>query len=164
MRPHWESLLPSNLTDWVVITCSCAPVPADAPLTLREQPGSAVFFLRSTTSTGPSCLLVGACVHYLWSCCLYLWKCTATGVTHHLPAWRTSQLLTSLSGHQLNRHEWPDLWTTCHLRCDPSHQVWLWKNRRAMMCSHTRRVSKLERDGFIDLASCRPNAHPMVLG
>ena len=32
MRLHWESLLPSNLTDWVVIICPCAPASADAPI------------------------------------------------------------------------------------------------------------------------------------
>ena len=64
-RPRWESLLPSNITHWVVLICPCASVPADAPNTLREWPGNAVFFLRSTASTGPSCLSVGAHVHYL---------------------------------------------------------------------------------------------------
>ena len=34
-HPHWESLLPSNITDWVVITRLCVPVPAYAPLHLR---------------------------------------------------------------------------------------------------------------------------------
>ena len=64
-RPHWESLLPSNITDWVVLIHLCASAPADAPITLWEWPGNAVFFLRSTASTGPSCLSVGARVHYL---------------------------------------------------------------------------------------------------
>ena len=36
--------------------------------TLREQPRSTMFDLRSTVSTGPLCLSVGAHVHYLLSC------------------------------------------------------------------------------------------------
>ena len=40
-----------------------------------------MFFLRTTTSTGPSCLSVGARVHYLYSCCLHLRKCSTTA-TH----------------------------------------------------------------------------------
>ena len=63
--PRWESLLPSNITDWVVLIRLCASAPADAPIILREWPGNAVFFLRSTASTGLLCLLVGARVHYL---------------------------------------------------------------------------------------------------
>ena len=31
-RPRWESLLPSNITDWVVLLHLCASAPADAPL------------------------------------------------------------------------------------------------------------------------------------
>ena len=96
--------------------------------------------------------------------CLHLWKCIAATATHHISAWHMSQFLAFLGGHQLKRHEWPNLWMACHLGCDPSHQVWLRENSKAMICSHTRRVSKLDWDGFIDLASCGPNAHPMVLG
>ena len=65
VHPHWESLLPSNITDWVVLIRPCASAPADAPITLQEWPRNALFFLRSTASTGLSCLSVGAHVHYL---------------------------------------------------------------------------------------------------
>ena len=141
--------------------CICAP---GCTNTLREWPVSALFFLRSTTSTGPSCLSVGAHVHYLWSCCLHLQKCSATAAIHNTSAWCMSQFLASLGGCQLKWHEWPDLWMVCHLSCNPSHQVWLQENRRTMIRSRTRRVSKLDWDGFVDLASCEPNARPMVLG
>ena len=132
---------------------------------LRERPGSTVFYLRSTISTGPLCLSVGALVHYSLSCQVYISGSTLPkGKTFHPTVWCLSQLLASLGGHQLKRHEWPNLWTACHLSCDPSHQVWLWEIRRAMIRSHTRRVSMLEWDGFVDLASHVPHAHPMLLG
>ena len=162
--PHWESLLPSNITDWVVLIRPCVSVFVDAPITLWEQPGNAVFFLRSTASTGLSCLSVGARVHYLLSCCLHLRKHSADAATYITSARRMSQILASLGGRQLKRHEWPDPWTVCHLGCDPSHQVWLWENRRTAIRSRTRRVSKSDWDDFADVASCEPNAHPMVLG
>ena len=38
-RPHWESLLPSNITDWVVLLHLCASAPADAPLHSKNGPG-----------------------------------------------------------------------------------------------------------------------------
>ena len=40
--------------------------------TLRELPGNATFYPTSTISTGPSCLPVGAHVHYLSSCLVYI--------------------------------------------------------------------------------------------
>ena len=49
--PRWESLLSSNITDRVVLIRPCASAFIDAPITLREWPGNAVFFLRSTAST-----------------------------------------------------------------------------------------------------------------
>ena len=136
----------------------------DAPITLQEQPGNAVFFLRSTASTGPSCLLVGAHVHYLLSCCLHLRKHSTAAATYITCVQHMSQILASLGGCQLKRHEWPDPWTVCHLSCNPSHQVWLWENRRTTIRSRTRRVSKSDWDDFTDMASCEPNARPMVLG
>ena len=124
-----------------------------------------MFHLRSTISTEPSCLLFGALVHYSLSCQVYISGSTLPKGKTFCPMVRHPlQLLASLGGCQLKRHAWPDLWTACHLSCDPSHQVWLQEIRRAMICSHTRRVSKLERDGFVDLASHGPCAHPMVLG
>ena len=162
--PHWESLLPSNIADWVVLIRPCASAFIDAPITLWERPGNAVFFLRSTASTGPSCLSVGARVHYLLSCCLHLRKHSAAAATYITSARRMSQILASLGGRQLEWHEWPDPWTVCHLGCDPSHQVWLRENRRTAIRSRTRRVSKSDWDDFADVASCKPNAHPMVLG
>ena len=123
-RPCWESLLPSNIADWVVLIRPCASAFVDAPITLWERPGNAVFFLRSTASTGPSCLSVGACVHYLLSC-LHLRKHSTAAATYITSARRMSQILASLGGCQLKRQEWPDPWMVCHLGCDPSHQVWL---------------------------------------
>ena len=136
----------------------------DAPITLRERPGNAMFFLWSTASTGPSCLSVGARVHYLLSCCLHLWKHSTTTATYITSVRCMSQILASLGGRQLKQHEWPDPWTVCHLGCDPSHQVWLQENRRTAIRSCTRRVSKSDWDDFADMASCEPNIHPMVLG
>ena len=63
-HPRWESLLPSNITDWVVIIRPRASASPGRTNTLQEWPGSAMFFLRSTVSAGPSCLSVGAHVHY----------------------------------------------------------------------------------------------------
>ena len=163
-RPRWESLLPSNIADWVVLIRPCASAFVDAPITLWERPGNAVFFLRSTASTGPSCLSVGAHVHYLLSCCLHLWKHSAAAATYITSAWHMSQILASLGGRQLKQHEWPDPWMVCHLGCDPSHQVWLRENRRTAIRSRTRRVSKSDWDDFADVASCEPNARLMVLG
>ena len=42
-----------------------------------------------------------------------------------------------LGGHQLIRHQWPELWTAFHLSCNLIHQVWLWERRRAAICSWT---------------------------
>ena len=109
--------------------------------------------------------LCGSHVHYLLSCQVYIsGSALPKGETFCPTVQHPSQLLASLGGCQLKQHEWPNLWTACHLGCDPSHQVWLWEIRRAMIRSHTRRVSKLEWDGFVDLASHGPCAHPMVLG
>ena len=98
-RPCGESLLPSNITDWVVLICPCASAFIDAPITLRERPGNAVFFLRSTTSTGPLYLLVGARVHYLLSCCLHLQKysnihyfCAAHVTNLGVPGWAPAEM------------------------------------------------------------------------
>ena len=91
-RPRWESLLPSNITDWVVLIRPCASAFVDAPITLRERPGNAVFFLRSTASTGPSCLSAGARVHYLLSCCLHLRKHSAATATDITSARRMSHV------------------------------------------------------------------------
>ena len=92
-RPRWESLLPSNIADWVVLIRPCVSAFIDAPITLWEQPGNAAFFLRSTASTGPSCLSVGACVHYLLSC-LHLQKHSAAAATYITSARRMSQIYT----------------------------------------------------------------------
>ena len=141
-------------------TCFCG-----CTNTLWEQPRSTVFYLRSTVFTGLSCLLVGAHVHYLLSCQVYIsGSVLPKGKTFCPTVWQPSQLLASLGGCQLKWHEWLNLWTACYLSCDPSHQVWLWEIRRAMICSHTRRVSMLEWDGFMDLASHRLHTHAMVLG
>ena len=164
VHPLWEGLLPSKITDWVVLICKCVSTFIDTPITLRERPGNAVFLLRSTASTGPSCLSVGARVHYLLSCCLHLWKHSAAAATDITSAWRMSQIMASLGGRQLKWNEWPNPWMVCHLGCDPSHQVWLQENRRTAIRSRTRRVSKSDWDDFADLASSGPNAHPMVLG
>ena len=37
---HWESLLPSNITDWVVITRPYVPVSADTSLHFENSPGA----------------------------------------------------------------------------------------------------------------------------
>ena len=51
---------------------SVSVCPHGCPNTLWELPGNAMFDLTSTISTGPSCLLVGACVHGLLSCQVYI--------------------------------------------------------------------------------------------
>ena len=55
------------------------PASADAPIHSENSPGAPVFYLRSTISTGPSCLSVGAHVHYLLSCRLHLRKRVTKG-------------------------------------------------------------------------------------
>ena len=40
MRASVESLLPSNITDWLVIIRLCVPAPADAPLHSENGPGA----------------------------------------------------------------------------------------------------------------------------
>ena len=108
-RPCWESLLPSNLTDWVIIICPCVPASADAPIHSENGPGVLCSDLRSTISTGPSCLSVGAHVHYLLSCQVYIsGSALPKGKTFCPTVWHTSQLLASLGGRQLKWHEWPD--------------------------------------------------------
>ena len=102
--PRWESLLPSNIADWVVLVRPRASGFIDAPITLREQPGNAVFFLWSTASTGPLCLSVGARVHYLLSCCLHLRKHSAEAATYIISARCMSQILASLGGRRLKQH------------------------------------------------------------
>ena len=166
MHPCWESLLPSNLTDWVVIfsvsihLCRCTN-------TLQEWPRSTVFYLRSTISTGPLCLSVGARVHCLLS---FFVKSTSPEACYHKVRLSAPRCDTHHNywhpwvGTSWKQHEWPDLWTVFHLSCDPSNQVWLREIRRAAICSHTRRVSKFDWDGCVDLASCGPHTHPIVLG
>ena len=51
-----------------------------------------MFFLRSTASTGPSCLSVGAHVHYLLSCCLHLRKHSTAAATYITSAHRMSHI------------------------------------------------------------------------
>ena len=65
-RAHVErAYFLQNITDWVVYNSSVSACACGRTITLQERPESAVFFLRSTASTGPSCLSVGAYVHYL---------------------------------------------------------------------------------------------------
>ena len=164
MCPHWESLLPSNLTDWVVITCPCAPASADVPIHSENGPGVPCSTLGVPSPQDRHAFrLMPMCTIYR----VVIYICGSTlprGETFCPTVWHPSQLLASLGGCQLKWHEWPDPWTVCHLSCNPSHQVWLREMRGAMIRSHTRRVSKLEQDSFMDLVSRRPRAHPMVLG
>ena len=71
MRPRWESLLPSNLTDWVVITCLCAPASADAPI-------------HSENGLGAPCSTLGVlspqdhCAFWLVPMCTTYWVVKST--------------------------------------------------------------------------------------
>ena len=133
--------------------------------TLWELPRNAVFYPMSTISTGPSCLLVGAHVHCLSSCLVYISRSVLSlGETIH-PSVCASQLLASLGGHQ----------TEYDMSGPNSGLCFTSVVTRVIKCGYrkegeqqyaldTKRVSKLDWDGFVNLASHRPHAHPMVLG
>ena len=128
---------------------------------------NATFYPMSTVSTGPSCLLVGAHVHCLSSCLVYISGSMLITGRDYSPPVRTSQLLVSLDGHQLNmtRVVWivdcisPWLWPE-------SSSVAPWDRRRAAIRSHTKRVSKLDWDGFVEpgkpWTSCSSNGARII--
>ena len=138
--PALKSLLPSNIADWVVLVCRRASAFVDSPITLREWPGSAVFFLRSTASQDRRAFRLVP-VSTIYRVVVYISGNSADAATYIISAQHMSQILASLGGRRLKRHEWPDPWTVCHLGCDPSHQVWLRENRRTTICSCTRRLA-----------------------
>ena len=88
-RPHFWSLLPSIVFDWVVIIVSVhyASMPRNTP----THPVSVISnTLRCPHRT--DLLLVGAREHCSGCTSLPLWKRIATGATHHPPAWHTSHM------------------------------------------------------------------------
>ena len=133
----------------------CTRIHADTPIHSENGPGAPCSTL-GVLSPQDHCAfwLVPVCTIY-WVVIYISGSVLPQGETFHPMVWHPSQLLASLGGCQLKQHKWPNLWTVCHIGCDLSHQVWLQEIRRAMIHSHTRRVSNLEQDSFVDLASCR---------
>ena len=125
MRPHFWSLLPSTILDWVVIIVSISPS-VDAP---KHSDTSCECNLENFTCHPhrTNLLSVGAREHYSGCTSLHLQKRIATGATHHPPAWPTSQFWHPWVG-PIDR-EWPDPWKVFHLGWNPSLQV----------CGRTRR-------------------------
>ena len=141
-RPHFWSLLPSAIFDWVVIILSVFPS-VDA---LKHADTSCEcyleYFARHPHRTDP--LLVGACEHCSSCTSLHLQKRITTGVTHHPPAWHTSQFW----------HPWVSPNRSRTARSVESIPPWLksksasvWSDKkRRDTCFRIRRVSRLDRE------------------
>ena len=118
-RPHFWSLLPSTILDWVVIIVSISPS-IDAPKRADTSHGCYLeYFVRRPHRT--DLLSVGAHEHYSSCTSLHLRKRIATGATHHPPTWHTSKFWRPWVG-PIDR-EWPDLWKVFYLGWNPSLQV-----------------------------------------
>ena len=88
-RPRFWSLLLSTILDWVVIIVGVSPS-VDAPKHADTSCECYLeYFARRLHRT--DLLLVGAREHYSGCTSLHLQKRITTGVTHHPPAWHTSQ-------------------------------------------------------------------------
>ena len=139
-RPHFWSLLPSIILDWVVITVS---VSLSVDTTKHADTSCECYleyFARCLHRT--DLLLVGACEHYSGCTSLHLRKRIATGVTHHPPAWHTSQFWRPWVG--TNRSRMARSMESIPPWLKPkSASVWSDKKRRDMRF-HIRRVSRLD--------------------
>ena len=135
----------------------------DALIHSENSPGTPCSTLL-VPSTGPSCLSVGTCVHCLLSCQVYISRSVlSSGETIHL-ALHASQLLASLGGRQLNMTQVARTVDFTPPQLLPESSSVVMGRSRAAIHSSTRRVSKLDGDGFMDLASCGPCTCPTALG
>ena len=93
MHPHFWSLLPSIVFDWVVIIWL---LHVDAPRNTLIHPmsGNLKYSMRCPHRT--DLLSVGAHEHCSGCKGLHLQKRIATGVTHHPPMWHTSHMYVCL--------------------------------------------------------------------
>ena len=86
---------------------------------------------------------VGAHVHYL--CCRRSTSsevyCCWVGTFSSCVAYIT---ILGIPGWAPTEYEWPKSWTSFHLGCNPSLQVWLPEIRRQAIHSCIRRVSRLD--------------------
>ena len=97
--PHFWSLLPSTILDWVVIIVSVSPS-VDAPkCTNTSRECNLEYFVHRPHRT--DLLSVGTHEHCSGCASLHLRKRVATGVTHHPPAWCTSHMYILLGKSQI---------------------------------------------------------------
>ena len=99
MHPHFWSLPPSSVSDWVVIIVSIHDV--SMPLNTPLHPVSITSITLHTVFTGLSSFRLVPMSTVTSVKGLHLQKCITTGATHRPPAWHTSQFLASLGGPQL---------------------------------------------------------------
>ena len=125
MRPHCESLLPSNLSDGVVITSPYASISEDALIHSENCPGMLCSTLKVLSPQDRRAFqLVHVCTVYRVVKSTSLQKHVILGqdfsphIMHvtiiGIPGWVPAEI-----------NMWPQLWTVFHLGCDLSHQVWL---------------------------------------
>ena len=140
MHPHFWSLLPSTILDWVVIIVSVSQS-IDA---LKHADTSRECNLKYFTCRlhRTNLLLVGAHEHYSSCTSLHLRKCIATGATHHPPAWSHITILASLG--RPNRSRMARSVKSIPPWLKPkSASVWSDKMKRDTRF-HIRRVSRLD--------------------
>ena len=140
MRPHFWSLLPSTILDWVIIIVSVSPSVDATEYAETSRECYLEYFARCPHRT--DLLSVDAREHYSSCTSLHLRKRITTGVTHHPPAWHTSQFWRPWVGPNQSR-------TARSVESIPpwlkpkSASVWSDKKRRdTRFC--IRRVSRLD--------------------
>ena len=99
MHPHFWSLLPSSVFDWIVIIVSVHDTLM--PLNTLLNPVSVTSITLAPVFTGLSSFRLVPVNTVPSVEGLHLWKCITAGATHRHPAWHTSQFLASLGGLQL---------------------------------------------------------------
>ena len=119
--------------------------------------------LHCSVSTGPPYLqLVPVCTIFVVEG-LHHQKRIAAGLAPCLPHIAYITIL-GIPGWAPTEYEWPKSWTSFHLGCNPSLQVWLLERRRWAICSHIWRVSRLDWEGYVYLAGHGHHTHPTMLG
>ena len=93
-HPHFWSLLPSTILDWVIIIVSVSPSVDATEHAKTSRECYLEYFARRPHRT--DLLSVGAHEHYSGCTSLHLRKCIATRATHHPPAWHTSHIYISI--------------------------------------------------------------------
>ena len=166
--PAWyESLLPFKLIWGGCIYLSVSiRFWGRALIHSEELPGNAMFYLRSTVSTGLSCLSVGASYAlFIELSSLHLRKRGTLGRDYPPHGTCTSQLLVSLGGCQLNMTQVakivdcvpPQLWPE-------SSSVVIGKEGEQWYTLLPRGLASWIKMVLWTRQATEPHAHPMVLG